>query len=507
MNMHYRSQGGGSMASLLALLGLGPSHHLEDSRSVPLQVTYSMWYRSESDYMPRLSDPRIGYFTQDHFSLDRFDKVDREKRYIARFNLKKREPGAKLSPPIEPIVWYIDHSVPERFRPAIRDGILSWNRAFEQIGFKDALVVKDAPKDEDWDHAASTRNLIRWVVSEKSAYAVAWFRQDPLTGEVLNAAVNVDANYPSVMLKQHGLTISQARSEIQRVSRANFLKSEEPSQPKLENLLAGRTEQTRFGNWQNVECQFAEGLSEQASMAWTLLQANGSKVSEDDFMFHFMSDLIAHEVGHCLGLRHNFAGSTNVSTNDLLNDNLLREVGVSASVMDYTAINTVAVDRGYGVFFNEEVGPYDLWAIEYGYSPIPASTPEGERYLLNQIAKRSGEPGHLFLTDEDADGINPLSVRYDLGSDTLAWIRTSIDGNENLRSYAATRYVKTGEGYGERNRLIIRTYERTFRDAAMAGRFIGGVEMRRHHRGDVLAKPTLAPVPAKKTAGSGQADH
>ena len=136
--------------------------------------------------------------------------------------------------------------------------------------------------------------------------------------------------------------------------------------------------------------------------------------------------------------------------------------------MDYAPVNTPAILRGSGVFFNENVGPYDNWAIEYGYTPITAFSPESERYELGLIARRSGEPGHIYLTDEDANGVNPLAVTFDLS-----------------------------EGYGPRNRLILTTYLRNTRSSMMATRFIGGIEMRRQHKGDVGERPTLSPVDPK----------
>ena len=182
MNVHFKSQGGGEFAALMAALGFGMPTHLEDSRSVPFKVTYSLWYRQESDYVPRLSDPRVGYFTQDFFSVSRFGEMDRTGRYIARFDVRKKNPAAKMSEPAEPIVWYVDTSVPKKYRPAVRAGVMARNSSFERIGIKNAIVVKDAPdNDPDWDHADGRHNVVRWIMSENTAYAVAWFGLNPFT--------------------------------------------------------------------------------------------------------------------------------------------------------------------------------------------------------------------------------------------------------------------------------------------------------------------------------------
>ncbi|MCH7945860.1 MAG: zinc-dependent metalloprotease, partial [Armatimonadetes bacterium] len=502
MNVHFKSQGMGEFAALMAALGFGMPTHLEDSRSVPFKVTYSLWYRQESDYVPRLSDPRIGYFTQDFFSVSRFGERDRTGRFIARFDVRKKNPGTKMSEPVEPIVWYVDTSVPKKYRPAVRFGILAWNSSFERIGIKNAIVVKDAPdNDPDWDHADGRHNVVRWSMSKESAYAVAWFRMDPLSGEVLNASVSIDANFPTVMLREYTFTLNQGTAEQADLSRRALLRVR-PGELDAHDLLvsgenpkvvAARKELEQFG-WNRGRCEYAGELARSAAMGWAILDANDSNVAEEDYMFSFLANLVMHEIGHCLGLRHNFAGSTQLDLQDLLDDDKVRSLGLSASVMDYAPVNTPAVLRGSGVFFNEGVGPYDDWAIEYGYTPIVAFTPEAERYELGLIARRSGEPGHIYLTDEDANGVNPLAVTFDLSADTLAWLETEIAGIDVVKSYAINKLTKTGEGYGPRNRLILSTYLRNTRSSMMATRFIGGIEMRRQHKGDVSEQPTLYPV-------------
>ena len=110
-------------------------------------------------------------------------------RYVFRWDLRKADPNAALSPPKEPIVFWIDNAVPLEYRPAVREGLLMWNKAFERIGIKDAIVVKQMPDDADWDHADMRYNVIRWTTSPGYGYAVALFRANPLTGQILNAGI------------------------------------------------------------------------------------------------------------------------------------------------------------------------------------------------------------------------------------------------------------------------------------------------------------------------------
>gem|GEM_PF-5329877 len=194
MLLHFQGSGSASNMGILELLGLAPKNSLADPRSLPIKVTYNLWYRKDNGYRPRAADPRVGYFTEDFVDLAKFWQDDRTTRWITRFDLRKKNPGAELSEPVKPIVWTLDNSIPDRYRPAFRRGILFWNKAFERLGFKDAIQVRDQPDDPDYDHADGRFNVIRLTMTPDSGYAVAQARNDPFTGEILNAAITFDAN-------------------------------------------------------------------------------------------------------------------------------------------------------------------------------------------------------------------------------------------------------------------------------------------------------------------------
>ena len=491
-NLHYKSSGGGDdglQALLKELLGIsGPP--LADSRSLPFSITYNMWFRRDTGYKPRLADPRIGYFTSDYFNVAKFKETDRTTSLIQRFNLVKKDPSAPMSEPVKPIVWILDTSIPDEYKQGVRDGILYWNKAFEAIGFKNAIVVQDAPKDGDYNHADGRYNLVRWVMSENSAYAVAWFRPDPISGEIMNAAVTVDANYPASAFTEFKEEV------IGRTSRTPWI-DEEGKQTLLRQLIDKPMAKEGF---RRVGCDHAHGLAEQASYAYNLMLAKGVPVDADEYVRIMVADLIAHEVGHCLGLRHNFAASTYKSTTELADYESIKTSGVAASVMDYVPLNLVAVLNGHPGYYNPTIGPYDMWAIQYGYTPLNVTT-EQEPYFLNDIANRYGQPGLLFLTDEDADGENPLSVRWDIGSDILGYLKIQNQADLLLRTYAVNNATQFGESYARRNTLILRSIRGTFRSATVAAREVGGFEFRRHLKGDLAEQPTLKPVdPAKQRA-------
>lgn len=489
--LHFKKLGGGDDGGLAALLSAlfgisGPP--LADSRSLPLTINYNLWFRRDTGYQPRLADPRVGYFTTDFFDVAKFNTPDRTTRLIQRYNLKKKDPTAALSEPVKPIVWYLDHSIPEYYRQGVRDGILYWQSAFEKAGFKNALVVKDAPDHDDFNHADGRYNVVRWTMTTDQAYAVAWFRPDPITGEILNSGVTVDANYPAG-------AFTEFRDEVVgRTQHKPWFDSESK-----ESLIRTQVDPTLHKHgFSRTNCNHANGLAENAAFAFNLMKAKGVPVDEKEYVRLMVADLVAHEVGHCLGLRHNFAASTYKSTQDLKDYEGIKNSAIASSVMDYTPLNLVAILEGHPGYYNPVVGPYDNWAIEYGYGEIPNRTTEGESFTLGEIARKYGQPGLLYLTDEDADGLNPLSVRWDLGSDLVESLKVNDRASTLLRNYAINNATSFGESYARRNSILLRTIRTTFRNASIASRTIGGIEFRRHLRGDTNEVPNLQPVSAKQ---------
>ncbi len=484
MQLHYKKESAAEGESLLAqLMGFNKTQ-LADFRSLPINVSYNMWFRRDTGYQSRLADPRIGYFTSEYFDVDKLTEVNRTVKLIQRWNLKKADPAATISDPVKPVVWYLDHSIPKEYREGVTQGILFWNKAFEKIGIKNAMVVKDAPNDPDWDHADGRHNLIRWTMTEDQSYAVAWLRSDPISGEILNAAVTVDANYPAGAL-------SEFREQVEG-AKAKILDPELENQRSLEvTKLKSKLGQLGF---KNHSCDFAKEFQDRAAEGWALINSIKPETDEKAYVNAMLADLIAHEVGHCLGLRHNFAASLLHPMSDLSNDSLLAKTGVASSVMDYTPINIAAILNGGKTYWNPIVGNYDLWAIEYGYRSVTGNSPQSEKPALDLIAQRSGLPGLLYLTDEDADGVNPLAVRWDLGQDVLGYLRYQLVASEKLQQYAVNKATANGDTYTRRNALIMRSIRMRYRDAQNAVRMIGGVEFRRHLKGDVGEKPTLQPV-------------
>ena len=450
-----------------------------DPRSLPINVTYNLYALPQSDnspgdYRPRLADPRVGFFINGQLSAGRvgfesFDDdaaADPRVAYINRWNLQKKDPKSKISAPIKPIVFYLDTSIPLAYRGAVREGILGWNRAFEPLGFKGAIEVKDAPSN-DWDTADMRFNTIRWVASppsESGAYAVALMRENPLTGEILNAGINVNANFVRVAF--------QEKQEI-----VNPLG--DIGKSKIDGGIA---------------CEIDGHFHQNAILGREIAQVAGPPLDNKTYVNQLLRALVAHEFGHILGLRHNFVASTFLSPAQLKNPKIVREEGTSASVMDYVGFNAFGLETGAPLFASGP-GKYDKWAISYGYTPVSAASPRAEKPFLKPIVARSNERGLEYQSDDLADDFDPSIVRYDLSSDPLAYTEKSFDVTRQLLKTLGARKPKTGETYASFTRRLRGLIRANGRDAQIAARYVGGALNRRAVKGDKNEKTPFSPVP------------
>jgi hypothetical protein len=454
---------------------------LPDERSIPIVVKYELSSLKQTGYKPRIADDRVGYFlnVQQDFTSDRPSSP--YVRYIHRWNLEKADPAAKLSPPKQPIVFWLENSIPVEYRDWMKEGALLWNKAFEKVGFKDAVVVKQMPDDADWDPADTRYNTIRWFAGVDASFAIGPSRANPFTGQIYDADIGFS----------EGIIRSVRRSGEEFVAPV-FPPSQQP--------------QVHLPGWWNHNgggyCDYADGLAQQAAFGLNVLETRGalSPEVEKKLMRQFIVEVTAHEVGHTLGLRHNFRGSTILPPNELNDISKTGSVGQSASVMDYNPIIIATKDEKQGDFVPVTLGPYDYWAIEYAYKPI-----EGDEHTeLARIASRDADPMLPYATDEDALGtyspnaIDPLDNQFDASSDPLAYFRKRFEIVRELWSSMETKLARPGEGYQVLRRSFARGLSEYYRGLLTSSKFIGGVYHHRDHVGDPNGRVPYEPVPAEK---------
>lgn len=477
---------------------------VEDERNIPFNITFNLWYPKKSDYMPRQYDDRIGYFTQDFYDFDKFLEKKRMEHLIMRWNLKKKDPSAALSEPVKPIVWTLDSSIPKEYRPAFRDGILRWNRAFEKLGYKNAIQVQDCEDVKDYNYSDGRFNVIRWTMSQNSGYAIALFRCDPFTGEILNAGINFDFNFLRYTLLEHD---NYSDYFGNHPNAAKLLITPEKFEDKpnlnldLKELLMSKeeialkqfkTQLAQTGVKLN-SCEYVEGLVNQMTMNYDFISSLGTmKMSKEAYVHEVLANTICHEIGHCLGLRHNFVGSQNLTAEQLCDDYITEEQGTTASVMDYVGANLYALLKGTGRLFNSKIGAYDEWAIQYGYSDSGANTPEGEKPFLGKIAAQSGMPGHQFMTDDDKYDLD--NSVFDLGRGHLPYVQAKQKLYDLVIKKTVATMPKVGESYNERCLKLAYTAFVKTTNLMEATNPLKYDRLSRSHYGDPNSKPPLQTV-------------
>jgi len=515
-------------------------HNLEIPVAIPMgrgEITtlhYSISVIPKTSYTPRESDYRVGYFLTVFKDLTKNDKDGSQfTRYINRWSLQKRDPTLKLSPPRDPIVFYIEHTVPVRYRRYVAEGILAWNEAFERCGILNAIEVRqqDSQTQAFMDIAPEDvrYNFFRWITSE-TAFAMGPSRVNPETGEILDADIifddsmlkNYALDYHAMVeanvkegLSPDAIAFMEQRPAWNPLSRLNtidpareeILADTDLSDDQKADLLGlprqapasalhSRVVQQNFG------CNFAAGYAMQmrtAAIAMRLMSdellfdADGTEVPmidgvPEEYLGGILRYIVSHEAGHTLGLRHNFKASSWLTLDEYRNRTGEANTG---SVMDYNAFYIPAdPSQPRGDWVTPTLGPYDFWAIEHGYTLDDARRTE----MVKDVAKRE----LMFATDEDASGPDPFVNRWDMGADPLQFAQHQLDLANALRGRLLDKAVKDGESW----HLLRQAYEQLLfmhmRSVGIASRYIGGVEVNRDFKGDPDGRDPLVPTSAAK---------
>lgn len=467
----------------------GPPTTLPDPRSMFLGFYYSFMPLPAQPMRSRLADDRVGHFVTTSYDFSDDVTPTTARHVINRWRLEKKDPEAALSEPRQPIVYWIDKNVPEKYRKSVADGVLAWNAAFERIGFKNAVVVKQQTDQDHFDTADGRHASIRWFLGADVGFAIGPVQVDPRSGEILDA----DIGMSDVFARGARRMISEDALDFG----ANAMPGAQETQPQPPLPVFGGQRA------QEAQCNYMLQAASELGFSMGVLDARGDiemgSPQADALAQSYVRAVIMHEVGHTLGLRHNFRSSTVYSLKQLQDPAFTEKNGMSGSVMDYTPFNLAVKGEKQGEYVASALGPYDYWAIEYAYKPI---APEQEKAELAKIAARSSEPLLAFGTDQDANGFSsdPEVNVFDLGNDPLAYFQRRLTISRELWDRLQTKELKPGESYETLRRSFEYGLGQFARNIPVIAKYVGGTTYVRDHAGTGRATFTPVPLPRQRAA-------
>ncbi len=464
-----------------------PPSTTPDPRSFFVGFQYNFMKLPPQPMRARPADERVGHFVTSRVDYSDDVNAKQKSHIVTRWRLEKKDPSAAVSEPKEPIVYWIDKNVPQKYRKSVTEGVLEWNKAFEKAGFKGAIVVKQQSDNDEFDTMDARHASVRWFVGADAGFAIGPSHIDPRTGEILDADI--------------GMSDVFARG-------ARRLVAEDLTRPVGEHAHShghelGTQDLARRGF---LACNYMSQAAQEMHFAFDMLEARGLEMSSpeaDKLAQSYVKDVIMHEVGHTLGFRHNFRASTIYSPKQLQDIEFTKVNGITGSVMDYTPFNIALKGEKQGEYGMSTVGPYDYWAVEYAYKEIDAT---GEKEELARIAARSTEPYLAYASDEDAGfgnvviGIDPDVNRFDLGADPIEFYRKRMMLSRELWERLQTMTLKPGESYERLTRSFQSGFSQLARVAPLAAKYVGGVAHHRDRAGSERALYAPTPVARQKEA-------
>ena len=449
----------------------GGSAAVTDGRNVSIKVFHTFMNMPADDYTTRLDDPRVGYFLTQTNNMTSTDIVN-YRDFIHRWKLVKKNPELAISEPITPITWWIENTTPIEFRETIKQGVLAWNEAFEKAGFKNAMVVKVQPDDADWDAGDVRYNVLRWTSSPNppfGGYGPSFV--NPRTGEILGA---------DIMLEYVHFTNRVYYDRIFNTAATVNFTAETEAEEKVKF----------FQNKNNhLFCSKGHLMHENTLFGNTVLSATGaSELEMEGLKEQGMKSLIMHEIGHTLGLNHNMKASQLFSPAQLADAVFIKGKALTGSVMDYAGINLTKDRSKQGQYYDMAVGPYDVWAIQFGYTPFKSKT---ERAAL---LARSTEPELIFGNDADdmrspGKAIDPRVMIGDLSNDQIGYSIDRIELVNSMMKEIKTRFGNSGDSYMQLRQAYYILSQQSATAANIISRFIGGVYVDRSKPGTSETMP------------------
>lgn len=405
----------------------GEPPSVEETATISMEMNQSLVLLPSRPMMPRFADPRVGFFSvsQVNYGLD--EQKAATQTFIRRWRLEPSGPGAyargELVDPVEPIVYYVDPATPERWRDAVKQGVENWQEAFEAAGFSNAIVALDPPspeEDPDWSPEDVRFSVVRWAAS-LTRNAQGPSVSDPRTGEIIESDI---------------------------VWYHNHMRS--------------------YRNWMMVQTGAANPGARQLPIS-------------DELMAEAMEQVITHEIGHAIGLPHNMIASSAYPVDSLRSATFSARMGVAPTIMDYARQNYIA-QPGDGLEptdFLRQIGPYDLYSVEWGYRRIPgAETPDDERDTLDRwILEDADDPMYRYLPQSRLGFLDPRAQTEDMGDDP---VRASEYGMDNLRRIVPNLMAWTtrpGEDYSDLEELYGEALSQWRRYVGHVTSLIGGIHV------------------------------
>jgi len=386
-------------------------------------------------------------------------------------------------------VFWLEKTIPFKYRKPIRDGILEWNKAFEKAGFLNAIEVRQQPDNADWDAEDINYNTFRWITSS-AKFAMGPSRVNPLNGQILNASIIFDADFLQFWKSEYEVFTPTGVAALTGGS--------------LDLKTYQEEEARSHGHGPHDHCALMDGESRELAFGSAVLmgRATGpaSEAEQEKLIAEGLKSVAMHEVGHTLGLRHNFKASTMLSLEDINNPDKVKDIGFGSSVMDYYPVNIAPQGVKQGNYYTPTIGAYDMWSIEYGYKTLSASDSEGELTELKKVAARSGEPALAYAPDEETRGIDPdpLTNRFDLGNDGMEFAKQRAKVVSQLWPKLVEQVTKDGDGYQRARQAFGILLSSQGQAMYFASRYVGGVYINRSHKGDAGAKAPYVIVEPQK---------
>jgi len=439
---------------------------ITDARYVRVKMQHSFIEMPKNDYKPRFDDPRVGYFTQ---QMDNMTSTTATPYHdlINRWYLVKKDPNAALSEPVEPIVWWVENTTPVELRQIILNAGNKWNEAFEKAGFKNAVVMKMMPDDADWDPADIRYNVIRWVSSDLG-YAIGPSFVNPRTGQILGSDITIDFGFLGGIISEQDIFKPVGYPSLK----------DEQSAIALRNHFIG--------------CDMLKGMQMQYAAGNIIAECFDASPDElSTLKEQFFTELVLHEMGHTMGLNHNMKSSQMLSPAELNDKNMTRQYGVTGSVMDYSVVNA-ALDHGKQAdYYTTRPGPYDVWAIEYGYSEFGGNE---EKKGLEKILSKSTESKLIFGNDADiafiGGGIDPRVNVWDMSSDMVTYGTDRFKLVNDMMGKLKDKYAKQGNTYADMRWKYNMLFNQRYSMAIPLAMYVGGIYIDRSFVGQ---NPNVAP--------------